>query len=86
MSDFVVRIDTAKLNEKQAAAIAGAIQVAVMSELGKLDLAPGAHGGEKALGSGVGSILFHPEWRGYWLRDLKSLQDLKQSVLTVVAK
>jgi len=83
MSDFVVRIDTAKLSDKQAVAIAGAIQVAVMSELGKLDLGPGAHGGEKALGSGVGSILFHPEWRGYWLRDLKSLQDLKQSVLTV---
>jgi len=83
MSDFVVRIDTAKLNEKQAAAIAGAIQVAVMSELGKLDL---AHGAEKALGSGVGSIVFHPEWRGYWLRDLKSLQEMKQSVLTVQAR
>lgn len=83
MSDFVVRIDIAKLNEKQAAAIAGAIQVAVMSELGKLDL---AHGAEKGLGSGVGSILFHPEWRGYWLRDLKSLQEMKQSVLTVQAR
>lgn len=81
MSDFVVRIDTAKLTEKQAAAIAGAIQGAVLSQLGKLDL---AHGAEKAIGFGVGgSILFHPEWRGLWLRDLKGLQELKQPVLTV---
>ena len=42
MSDFVVRIDTAKLNTKQAAAIAAAIQGAVLSQLGDLDL---AHGG-----------------------------------------
>ncbi len=83
MSDFVVRIDTAKLNEKQVAAIAGAIQVAVMSELGKMDL---AHAAEKAVGSGVGAITFHPEWRGLWLRDLKSLQELKQSVLAVQAR
>ena len=48
MSDFVVRIDTAKLSDKQAAAIAGAIQMAVMSELGKLDLAPETHKKEKA--------------------------------------
>lgn len=86
MSDFVVRIDTAKMNDKQLAAIAGAIQVAVMSELGKLDLAHAGHGGEKALGSGTGAILFHPEWRGYWLRDLKNLQDPKQTVLTVQAR
>jgi hypothetical protein len=80
MSDFVVRIDTAKLNEKQAAAIAGAIQGVVLSALGKLDLAHG-HGASPV---GVfGSILFHPEWRGLWLRDLKGLQDVKQPVLTV---
>ena len=41
MSDFVVRIDTAKLNEKQAEAIATAIQGAVLSQLGRLDLAHG---------------------------------------------
>lgn len=80
MSDFVVRIDTAKLNEKQAAAIAGAIQGAVLSELGKLDLAHG-HGASPV--GAFGSILFHPEWRGLWLRDLKGLQDVKQPVLTV---
>ena len=39
MSDFVVRIDTAKLNERQAAALSSAIQGAVLAELGKLDLA-----------------------------------------------
>ena len=82
MSDFVVRIDTAKLNEKHAAAIAGAIQGAVLSELGKLDLAHG-QGGEKAGSGPLGSILFHPEWRGLWLRDLRNLQELKQQVLTV---
>ena len=54
MSDFVVRIDTAKLNEKQAAAIAGAIQGAVLSELGNLDLTAG---GSPA--TPHGSIIFH---------------------------
>ena len=39
MSDFVVRIDTAKLNAKQSAAVAAAIQGAVLSQLGDLDLA-----------------------------------------------
>jgi len=84
MSDFVVRIDTANLNEKQAAAIAGAIQGAVLSELGKLDL---SHAAAAAAGqSPGGSILFHPEWRGLWLRSLKNLQDPKQQqVLTVQA-
>jgi len=82
MSDFVVRIDTAKLNEKQAAAIAGAIQGAVLSQLGKLDLAHG-HGASPAGSGAFGSILFHPEWRGLWLRDLRNLQEPKQPVLTV---
>jgi hypothetical protein len=81
MSDFVVRIDTAKLTDKQAAAVAGAIQGAVMSALGNLDLA-------HAPGTPTGSITFHPEWRGIWLRALKDLQDPKvqQQVLTVQAK
>lgn len=81
MSDFVVRIDTAKLNDKQAAAVAGAIQGAVMSALGRLDL---AHG-EAASGSGpTGSIFFHPEWRGLWLLSLKDLKSqTKVPVLTV---
>ena len=81
MSDFVVRIDTTKLNDKQAAAVAGAIQGAVLSELGKLDLGAG----HSPTGS-HGSILFHPEWRGIWLRNLKDIQDQKQEVLTVQAR
>ena len=65
MSDFVVKIDTAKLNEKQAASVAGAIQGAVMRELAKLDL---------TLPKGpTGAITFHPEWRGIWLRNFKEL-------------
>jgi len=76
MSDFVVRIDVGKLNPKQAAAIESAIQGVVLSELGKLDLTKGP---------GVGSILRHPEWRGLWIRNLKSLQDMKQDVLKVEA-
>ena len=77
MSDFVVRIDTAKLNEKQAEAIAAAIQGAVLSQLGRLDLAHGP------TSPPVASILFHPEWRGLWLRDLKNFQEPKQPILTV---
>jgi hypothetical protein len=80
MSDFVVRIDTAKLNEKQAGAIASAIQVAVVAELGKVDLARDFGGTPAA------AISLHPEWRGYWLRSLKDLQEQKQQVLTVQAR
>ena len=40
MSDFVVRIDAAKLSAKQQAAIASAIQAAVLGQLGDLDLGP----------------------------------------------
>jgi len=81
MSDFVVRIDTAKLTAKQAAAVAGAIQGAVLAELGKLDLAAGA-----APAGPFGSVVFHPEWRGLWLRAFKNLQEQKQQVLTVQAR
>ena len=81
MSDFVVRIDTAKLNEKQAAAVAGAIQSAVLSALGNLDLA-------HAPATPTGAITFHPEWRGIWLRALKDRQAPNQApqVLTVQAR
>jgi hypothetical protein len=86
MSDFVVRIDVAKLSARQAAAVAAAIQGAVLSELGELDLAHG-EGEQRAAaaggGVGVGSILFHPEWRGLWLRSLKDLQSPEQPVLIV---
>jgi hypothetical protein len=83
MSDFVVRIDTAKLSAKQAAAIASAIQGAVLAELGQLDLAHGEPEKGAASGVGVGSIVFHPEWRGLWLRNLRDLQDPLQPVLIV---
>ena len=82
MSDFVVRIDTARLSDKQAAAVAAAIQGAVLSALGHLDLSPAT----AAPTTPTGSILFHPEWRGIWLRNMKDLQDLKQQVLTVQAR
>lgn len=88
MSDFVVRIDTAKLNAKQSAAIAAAIQGAVLAELGKVDLAHQSSEGEHDAaaapsGFGVGSIIFHPEWRGIWIRNLKELQNPVQPVLIV---
>ena len=91
MSDFVVRIDTAKLNAKQSAAMASAIQGAVLAELGKLDIAPAAaeHAAGAAAapaGFGTGSILFHPEWRGIWIRNLKDLQAPQQPALLVQTK
>lgn len=88
MSDFVVRIDTAKLNAKQAAAIAAAIQGAVLSQLGQLDLAHPAGDAAKAAAApaGFGSVIFHPEWRGLWIRNLKDLQAPQQNVLTVQAR
>lgn len=66
MSDFVVKLDTVKLTEKQAADVAGAIQGAVLRELARLDLAPPS--------GATGAITFHPEWRGIWLRSLRDLQ------------
>jgi hypothetical protein len=66
MSDFIVKIDTTKLTDKQAADVAGAIQGAVLRELARLDL---------SLPSGpTGAITFHPDWRGIWLRSLRDLQ------------
>jgi hypothetical protein len=77
MSDFVVKIDTTKLNEKQAAQVAGAIQGAVLRELAKLDLAP--HKGPS------GAITFHPEWRGIWLRAIKDLQRVPDAEIPTLA-
>lgn len=73
MSEFIVKIDTAKLNQKQAAAISGAIQGAVMRELGRLDLAPAR--------TPFTAITAHPEWLGLWLRSLKDLQRTPNAVL-----
>lgn len=70
MSDFVVRIDNTKLSAKQAAQIASAIQGTVLSELGRLDLAPA----DAAKAVPTGALILHPEWRGIWIRNLKDLQ------------
>lgn len=91
MSDFVVRIDTAKLNAKQSAAITAAIQGAVLAQLGNLDLAhpAEAHAAPAAPGAGgigLGSVIFHPEWRGLWIRNLRDMQNPAQTVLTVQAR
>ena len=77
MSDFVVKIDTARLNNKQAAALAGAIQGAVLRELARLDLAPPR--------APAGAITFHPEWRGLWLRSLRDLQGPQGPTAPVLA-
>ncbi|MEP7353647.1 MAG: hypothetical protein ABI824_10490 [Acidobacteriota bacterium] len=79
MSDFAVRIDTAKLDAKQAAAVSAAMQRAVLAELGRLALGHPA--------SPAGAITFHPERRGIRLRNLKDLQDIKApQVLGVQAR
>ena len=80
MSDFVVKIDTSKLNDKQAGQVAGAIQGAVLRELAKLDLAPPR--------GASGAITFHPEWRGIWIRTFKDLQKpgVEVPVLQVVER
>jgi hypothetical protein len=91
MSDFVVRIDSTKLNAKQSASLAAAIQGAVLAELGNVDLTDGhtehASGAAAAPGGvGVGSILFHPEWRGIWIRNLRDLQGPQMPALIVQTK
>ena len=77
MSDFVVKIDTAKLSDKQAAQVAGAIQGAVLRELAKLDLTEPR--------AATGGIMFHPEWRGIWLRSLKDLQRVPEAEIPALA-
>ena len=83
MSDFVVRIDTAKLSAKEAAQIASAIQGTVLGELGKLDLAPVS---AAVAGGAAGALILHPEWRGIWIRNLNDLQNPVMPVLQVVEK
>ena len=80
MSDFIVRIDSTKLSPKQATQLAAAIQGTVLSEMGRLDLAPIEPHGIS------GGITFHPEWRGLWLRSLKDLQNPVTPVLQVSEK
>jgi hypothetical protein len=69
--DFIVRLDGLQLDETARSRIAGAVQGAVMSELGQLDLAA-----RKRLG-GL-AFIPHQWWWGFWLRETAHLpQDLK---------
>jgi hypothetical protein len=67
--DFIVRLDGLKLDEAARNRIAGAIQTAVMSELGRLDLGHPE------------TILIHTpkEWLGRWLREIHSAKDLENT-------
>ena len=83
MNDFVVRIDNTKLNAKQSAAIAAAIQGAVLQQLGHLDLAHATTEHAAIPGGGLGSIISQPGWRGIWIRSLRDLQNPVQPNLVV---
>lgn len=66
-NDFIVRLDGLPLDEAAKRRIAGAIQSAVLGELGKLDLA-----GKKP----TNSLVHIPiEWRGLWLREVTKLSE-----------
>jgi len=64
--DFVVRIEGLPLDEEAQRRIAGAIQGAMLSELGRLDLA----------GRDPNPTLSYIpiRWLGIWLRDARTLQ------------
>jgi hypothetical protein len=66
-NDFIVRLDGLPLDEAARHRIAGAIQSAVLAELGKLDLA----------GNKPTNALFHipTEWLGLWLREVTGLRE-----------
>jgi hypothetical protein len=65
--DFVVRIEGLPLDEEAQRRIAGAIQGALLSELGRLDLA----------GTNPKPTLSYipVQWLGIWLREARHLQD-----------
>jgi hypothetical protein len=66
-NDFIVRLDGLPLDQAAKRRIAGAIQSAVLGELGKLDLA-----GNKP----TNSLVHIPiEWLGLWLRDATNLRE-----------
>ena len=72
-SDFIVRLDAFQLDEPTKQRIEGAIQGAVLAELGKLDL----RSKQQHKGVLVTNIL-HPEWRGLWPYFAKNLQDFER--------
>jgi hypothetical protein len=66
-NDFIVRLDGLHLDEAARNRIAGAIQGAVLAELGRLDLA-----GSKP----SAALSYIPlQWRGFWLREVANLQE-----------
>ena len=66
-NDFVVRLDGLRLDEAAKNRIAGAIQSAVVAELGLID-----HGGNKPFSA----LAYIPlKWRGYWLREIDRLPE-----------
>jgi hypothetical protein len=66
-ADFVVRLDGLRLDDAARSRLAGAVQAAVMAELGKLDLTGGRP---------VPTLAYLPlKWRGIWLRDIEKLPE-----------
>jgi hypothetical protein len=68
-NDFIVRLDGLHLDAAAHNRIAGAIQAAVVSELGRVDL------------SGIKppppTFAYIPlKWRGIWLRDVEGLKNI----------
>jgi hypothetical protein len=75
MADFIFRVSSVKLNHKQQAQIATAIQGAVLTELGKLDLGP----------SSTPDCLFRPPigWYGGLLISVDNAPIVANTTLTV---
>jgi hypothetical protein len=69
MADFIVRLDVDLPPEVQKR-IAGAIQGAVMNELGRIDLTVKGKAAHEAL-----SFVPQQGWRGKWLRALVDLKE-----------
>lgn len=60
-ADFIVRLEGLHLDEAARNRVAGAVQAAVMAELGKLDLTAGRP---------KPAFAYLPlKWRGIWLRE-----------------
>ena len=81
MSDFVVKIDTAKLSDKQAAQRRG-------SDPGRRHARARENWISAPPRGPGGAITFHPEWRGIWIRRFKDLQKpgVEVPVLEVVER
>jgi hypothetical protein len=66
-SDFIVRLEGVKLDDAGRRRLSNAIQNAVMSELGLIDLNPKGNWG----------VHIPKEWLGRWLRQVENLNDLQ---------